>query len=133
MQPGDPGDLGAFGLQPAQPPQISPEQAVQGLQQLQAALVQAHQMQHKLMAAQQQIAATEVQGQAGDGAVVVALNGSGEVLGIRIEPHVVDPNNVENLQNLVVWALRDAAENMREHVKAVLGPLAAESGQPLPE
>ena len=135
MQPGDPGDLGAFGLQPAQP-QVTPEQAaqaMQGLAQLQAALVQAHQMQHKLMEAQQQIAATEVQGQAGDGAVVVALNGSGEVLGIRIDPSVVDPNNVENLQNLVVWALRDAAENMREHVKAVLGPLAAEAGQPLPE
>ena len=63
----------------------------------------------------------------------MALNGSGEVLGIRIDPQVVDPNNVENLQNLVVWALRDAAENMREQVKSVLGPLAAESGQPLPE
>jgi len=132
MQPGDPGDLGAFGLQPQQP-QISPEQAMQGLAQLQAALIQAHQMQHKLMEAQQQIAATEVQGQAGGGMVVVALNGSGEVLGIRIDPQVVDPNNVENLQNLVVWALRDAAENMREQVKVVLGPLAAESGQPLPE
>jgi len=132
MQPGDPGDLGAFGLQPQQP-QISQEQAMQGLAQLQAALIQAHQMQHKLMEAQQQIAATEVQGQAGGGMVGVALNGSGEVLGIRIDPQVVDPGNVENLQNLVVWALRDAAENMREQVKAVLGPLAAESGQPLPE
>jgi len=132
MQPGDPGNLAAFGLQQA-PPQISPEQAMQGLQQLQAALIQAHQMQHKLMEAQQQIAATQVQGQAGDGLVVVALVGSGEVLGIRIDPQVVDPDNVENLQNLVVWALRDAAENMREQVKAVLGPLAAESGQPLPE
>jgi DNA-binding YbaB/EbfC family protein len=133
MQPGDPGNLGAFGLQPAAPPQISQEQAMQGLQQLQAALIQAHEMQHRLMEAQQQIAASEVHGEAGDGMVVVALNGSGEVLGIRIEPEVVDPNNVEHLQNLVVWALRDAADNMREHVKAVLGPLAAEAGQPLPE
>ena len=73
MQPGDPGDLGAFGLQvPPQQPQLPPE-AVEGLQQLQAALVQAHQMQHALMDAQQQIATTQVEGQAGGGLVRVAL------------------------------------------------------------
>jgi DNA-binding YbaB/EbfC family protein len=132
MHPGDPGDLGAFGLQPQQP-QISPEQAVQGLQQLQAALVQAHQMQHKLMEAQQQIASTQVYGQSDDGLVQVALNGSGEVLGVWIDPQVVNPNDIETLQDDVLAALVNAAENMREQVKAVLGPLAAEAGQPLPE
>ena len=132
MHPGDPGDLGAFGLQPQQP-QLSPEQAVQGLQQLQAALVQAHQMQHKLMEAQQQIAATQVYGQSDDGLVQVALNGSGEVLGVWIDPQVVNPNDIETLQDDVLAALVNAAENMREQVKAVLGPLAAEAGQPLPE
>jgi len=133
MQPGDPGDLGAFGLQvPPQQPQLTPE-AVAGMQQLQAALIQAHQMQHKLMEAQQQIAATQVEGQAGGGLVRVALNGSGEVLGIQIDPRVVDPNDVETLQDLVVAALRDAADTMREMVKDVLGPLAAAAGQPMPE
>ena len=133
MQPGDPGDLGAFGLQvPPQQPQLPPE-AIAGIQQLQAALIQAHQMQHKLMEAQQRIAATEVEGQAGGGLVVVALNGSGEVLGLRIDPQVVDPNDVETLQDLVVAALRNAADNMRETVKDVLGPLAAAAGQPMAE
>ena len=131
MQPGVP-----FNLTPAEQEalqQQADELRSHVMPDLQAALAQAQMMQQKLMEAQQQIAATEVQGQAGGGMVVVALNGSGEVLGIRIDPQVVDPGNVENLQNLVVWALRDAAENMREQVKAVLGPLAAESGQPLPE
>lgn len=133
MQPGDPGDLGAFGLQvPPQQPQLTPE-AAQGLQQLQAALMQAHQMQHKLMEAQQQIAASQVEGQSGGGLVRVALNGSGEVLGIQIDPQVVDPNNVEVLQDLILVALRNAANSMRETVKNVLGPLAAASGQPMPE
>jgi len=133
MQPGDPGDLGAFGLQvPPQQPQLTPE-AVAGMQQLQAALVQAHQMQHKLMEAQEQIASTEVEGQAGGGLVRVTLNGSGEVLGIVIDPQVVDPNDVETLQDLVVAALRNAADAMREKVKEVLGPLAAAAGQPVPE
>ena len=127
MQPGDPGDLGAFGLQVPQQ-QLSPE-AVQGLQQLQAALVQAHQMQHQLMEAQQQIAATQVTGQAGGGLVEVTLNGSGEIVGIRIDPQVVNPDDVETLQDLVVGALTNAAENMRETVKEILGPLAAAAGQ----
>ncbi len=123
MQPGDPGNLGAFGLQVPQQ-QMNP-QAVQGLQQLQAALVQAHQMQQKLVEAQQQIAATEVHGQAGGGLVDVALNGSGQILGIRIDPQVVNPDDVETLQDLIVGALTNAAENMRETVKEILGPLSA--------
>ena len=132
MQPGDPGDLGAFGLQVPQPQQQLSAEAVQGLQQLQAALVQAHQMQHRLQEAQQQIAATQVNGQAGGGLVEVTLNGSGEILGIRIDPQVVDPNDVETLQDLVVGALTNAAENMRETVKEILGPLAAAAEQQQP-
>jgi DNA-binding YbaB/EbfC family protein len=133
MQPGDPGDLGAFGLQmQPQQPQLTPE-AVAGLQQLQAALVQAHEMQHKLMEAQQQIAATQVEGSSGGGLVRVALNGSGEVLGIQIDPKVVKPDEVEILQDLILVALRNAADTMRETVKEILGPLAAAAGQPAPE
>lgn len=127
MQPGDPGDLGAFGLQVPQQ-QVTP-QAAQVVQQLQAAMAQAHMMQHKLMEAQQQIAATEVTGQAGGGLVEVTLNGTGQVLGIRIDPQVVNPDDVETLQDLVVGALTNAADNMRETVKEILGPLAAAAQQ----
>ena len=90
-------------------------------------------MQHKLMEAQQLIAATQVTGQAGGGLVQVTLNGSGEVLGIWIDPSVVNPDDVETLQDLILAALVNSAELMRDEVKGVLGPLAAESGQPLPE
>ena len=119
IPPGNPGDLGAFGVQP--PP---------GLANLQAALAQAHQMQHKLLEAQQQIAATEVQGQAGGGLVEVTLTGHGQVASVRIDPSVVDPADVDTLQDLIVGAPAAAAENMRETVKTILGPL---SGQPQPE
>ncbi|MGI9125731.1 MAG: YbaB/EbfC family nucleoid-associated protein, partial [Mycobacterium sp.] len=69
MQPGDPGQLGTFGQ--AVPPQ--------GVQDLQAALAKAAQMQQALMEAQRQIAETEATGQAGGGLVKVTLNGSGQV------------------------------------------------------
>ncbi|WP_396894815.1 YbaB/EbfC family nucleoid-associated protein [Mycolicibacterium sp.] len=100
---------------------------------MQAAMVQAQQMQHALMHAQERIAATEVTGSAGGGLVQVTLNGSGQVLGIQIDPQVVDPNDVETLQDLILAALTSAADNMREVVKQILGPLAAASGRPLPE
>ena len=126
MQPGDPGNLTAFG---AQVPQQVPPEAVEGLQQLQAALMQAHMMQHQLMEAQQRIAETEVRGEAGGGLVEVFLNGSGEVLALKIDPQVVDPNDIETLQDLVIAAIANAADNMRETVKDILGPLAQATGQ----
>jgi DNA-binding YbaB/EbfC family protein len=121
--PGDPGHLGTFGQQV--PPQ--------GIQDLQAALAKAAQMQQALVEAQRKIAETEATGQAGGGLVEATLNGNGQVVSVRIDPQVVDPNDVETLQDLVVGALQDAAQNMRETVKAILGPVAAASGRPLPE
>ena len=73
-----------------------------------------------------------MQGQAGGGLVEVTLNGQGKVVAVRIDPSVVDPNDVETLQDLVIGALDDAAENMRDTVKTILGPLATASGQSLP-
>ncbi|MEI7545148.1 MAG: YbaB/EbfC family nucleoid-associated protein [Mycobacteriaceae bacterium] len=100
---------------------------------MQAALAQAQHMQQHLLVAQQQITQTEVQGQAGGGLVEVTLNGHGKVVSVRIDPSVVDPSDVETLQDLIVGALDDAAENMRETVKTILGPLAGAGGQPQPE
>ena len=131
IQPGDPGHLGAFGQQI--PPQGMPQGMPQGIADLQSALAKAAQMQQALIEAQKQIAETQVTGQAGGGLVEVTLNGNGQVVGVRIDPQVVDPSDVETLQDLVVGALQDAAQNMRDTVKTILGPVAAASGRPLPE
>ena len=97
---------------------------------LQAALAQAQLMQQKLLEAQQQIAQTQVEGQAGGGLVKVRLDGNGQVVAVTIDPSVVDPTDVDTLQDLIVGALSNAGENMRETVKTILGPLAAMSQQP---
>ncbi len=123
VQPGDPGQLGTFGQQ-APPP---------GVADLQSALAKAAQMQQALIEAQKQIAETEVTGQAGGGLVEVSLNGNGQVVGVRIDPQVVNPDDIETLQDLVVGAFQNAAENMRDTVKTILGPVAAASGRPMPE
>lgn len=51
-----------------------------------ALLAQAQQMQQKLLEAQQQLANSEVHGQAGGGLVKVVVKGSGEVIGVTIDP-----------------------------------------------
>jgi DNA-binding YbaB/EbfC family protein len=89
-----------------------------------ALLAQAQQMQQQLMQAQQQLANSEVRGQAGGGLVQVTVKGSGEVVAVAIDPKVVDPNDVETLQDLIVGALADASKQVSAMAQQKLGPLA---------
>ena len=93
-----------------------------------ALLAQAQQVQQKLMEAQEQLANAEVHGQAGGGLVQVTVKGSGEVVGVSIDPKVVDPDDVETLQDLIVGALADAARQVTMLAQERLGPLAGGMG-----
>jgi nucleoid-associated protein EbfC len=93
-----------------------------------ALLAQAQQMQEQLMAAQQRLISTEVQGQAGGGLVEVTVKGSGEVVALKIDPKVVDPEDVETLQDLIVGALADASAKVATLAQQQLGPLAGGMG-----
>jgi hypothetical protein len=91
-------------------------------------LQQAQKMQEQLVAAQQELAVTEVTGQAGNGLVQVTMTGAGEVRGIRIDPKVVDPEDVETLQDLVVGAFQDATRAAQDAQAEKMGPLAGGLG-----
>jgi DNA-binding YbaB/EbfC family protein len=93
-----------------------------------ALLAQAQQVQQKLMEAQAALAAAEVHGEAGGGFVQVTMKGSGEVVAVSIDPKVVDPDDVETLQDLVVGALADAAKQVTIMARDRLGPLAGGMG-----
>jgi DNA-binding YbaB/EbfC family protein len=80
------------------------------------------------MSAQQELAAAEVTGQAGNGLVTVTLTGEGEVKAIAIDPKVVDPEDVETLQDLIVGALADAHNALQELAAQKIGPLAGGMG-----
>jgi DNA-binding YbaB/EbfC family protein len=96
-----------------------------------ALLAQAQQMQQKLLEAQENLAATEVHGQAGGGLVQVTMKGSGEVVAVAIDPKVIDPNDPETLQDLIVGALTNAANEARVLAQSRLGPLAGGMGDAL--
>jgi len=93
-----------------------------------ALLAQAQQMQQQLMEAQEELAATEVHGEAGGGLVRITMKGSGEVVGVSIDPKVVDPSDVETLQDLVVGAFADASQQVTALAQSRLGPLAGGLG-----
>ncbi len=81
-------------------------------------------MQQQLMAAQAELGATTVEGQAGGGLVKVTGTGDGEVKSVEINPKVVDPEDVETLQDLVLGALNDLASNTAALAQQKMGPLA---------
>ena len=93
-----------------------------------ALLAQAQQMQEQLMAAQQRLIDAEVHGKAGGGLVEVTVKGSGEVVAVKIDPKVVDPGDVETLQDLIVGALADASKQVTTMAQEQLGPLAGGVG-----
>jgi DNA-binding YbaB/EbfC family protein len=95
---------------------------------LQMIMQQAQKMQEQLIAAQAELAAAEVTGQAGNGLVQVTMTASGEVREVRIDPKVVDPDDVDTLQDLVVGALHDAARAAQQLQAEKMGPLAGGLG-----
>jgi DNA-binding YbaB/EbfC family protein len=93
-----------------------------------ALLAQAQQMQQELVAAQERLISAEVHGKAGGGLVEVIVNGSGQVLAVTIDPKVVDPDDVETLQDLIIGALADASKQVTALAQQQLGPLAGGMG-----
>jgi len=95
---------------------------------LQQLMKQAQKMQQQVAAAQAELAEAEVTGTAGGGLVTVTVAGTGEVKAVRIDPRAVDPDDVETLEDLVVAALHNAAEEVRQLTEAKLGPVAGGLG-----
>jgi DNA-binding YbaB/EbfC family protein len=90
----------------------------------------AQEMQGKMAEVQSALESTTVDGSAGGGAVVVRLNGKGDMLHVEIEPELLKPEEREIVQDLVVAAHNEA----RRKVEAVAAEKMQEvtAGLPLP-
>jgi len=80
---------------------------------IQKMLQQAQQMQTKLAATQAELAKKTVEASAGGGKVTVTATGAGDILSIKIDPAVVDPKDVEMLEDLVLAGVKQAIEDGR--------------------
>jgi nucleoid-associated protein EbfC len=77
-------------------------------------LRQIQKMQSDMEAAQNALADETVEGSAGGGVVKAVANGHGELRGISIDPSVVDPEDVETLEDLVMAAVSEALRQARD-------------------
>lgn len=80
--------------------------------------------------AQQELAETEIEGTAGGGAVRITMSGEQKVTAVAIEPEVVDPEDVEMLQDLILAAITDAHERASELQAKSFGSITGGLGLP---
>lgn len=76
---------------------------------------QMQKMQEDMVQLQDQLDAERLETASGGGMVKVTTSGMGEVIEIKIAPEVVDPNDIEMLQDLIVTAVRDAIKKAQDH------------------
>ncbi|MEX2643809.1 MAG: YbaB/EbfC family nucleoid-associated protein [Acetobacterales bacterium] len=97
---------------------------------------QAQQMQAKMTEMQDRLAENEVTGSAGGGMVTVTLSGKNEARGVKIDPSLADPNDMEVLEDLLVAAINDARQKIEkmtsEEMSRLTGGLNLPPGMKLP-
>ncbi len=87
-------------------------------------LQQVKALQEKMARMQEELALKKVEASAGGGMVTVIVNGRQEVLSVKVDPQVVDPEDIEMLQDLIVAAVNDGLRKAQEMASAEMGKLA---------
>ena len=86
---------------------------------------EAQKLQQQMEALQAEAAKKKVQATAGGGMVTVEANGKQEILSIKIDREVINPEDAQMLEDLVLAACNEALRQSREMVKAEMGKLTA--------
>ena len=88
-----------------------------------ALMRQAQKMQEEMKAKQAELEATEYQGTASGGMVQVTMTGKHQITAIKINPDVVDPEDIEMLEDLIAAAVNDAVRAVDEDATPQMGKL----------
>jgi DNA-binding YbaB/EbfC family protein len=84
---------------------------------------QAQQLQAQLLKAQEELAGLTVEASSGGGAVKVTMNGQQQILSVKISPEVVNPEDVEMLEDMVLSAAKEAQVMAQEAAAKKMGSL----------
>jgi len=103
---------------------------VKGLGNFGQIMKQAKKLQEELERTQAEIAQMRVEATAGGGMVTAIVNGQGELVNLKLEPEVVDPEDIEMLIDLLVAAVQEAQKNAKTVAQEKLGPLTQGLGLP---
>ncbi len=97
---------------------------------------QAKEMQKKMAEMQKALESHEITGEAGAGMVAVTLNGKGDMRGLKIDPKLMDPEEVEMLEDLLKAAHADARTKVeaytQEQMKEMTGGIDLPPGMQMP-
>jgi nucleoid-associated protein EbfC len=88
---------------------------------MQNMMKQMQKMQKKMAEAQEELGEKKIEGTAGGGMVTVVVTGHKEIVEVTIKPDVVDPDDIEMLQDLVVAATNDALKKADELSNQTMG------------
>ncbi|HHV16563.1 MAG TPA: YbaB/EbfC family nucleoid-associated protein [Gelria sp.] len=77
---------------------------------------QAKQVQEQIVKMQEELREREIETSAGGGAITVRINGKQELVAIKISPEVVDPEDIEMLEDLVMAAVNEGVRQSQEMV-----------------
>ena len=98
-----------------------------GPQNMNQIIRQAQKMQDDMKALQEELDSTEYEGMSGSGVVKAVVNGKHDVISVKIDPAVVDPDDIEMLEDLVAAAVNDgiakARKDSEERMEKVTGGL----------
>ena len=84
---------------------------------------QAQQMQQRMAEMQEKMNLLEVTGTSGAGLVEIVINGKNELKSLKIDPSLVDPKEVEVLEDLIVAAFNDAKAKLEVHISEEMGKM----------
>jgi DNA-binding YbaB/EbfC family protein len=84
---------------------------------------QAQQFQAKMAKLQEELGEKTVEASSGGGMVTVVVNGQQEVLSIKIDPEVIDPDDIEMLQDLILAAVNDGLARAKNMVSEEMSKL----------
>ena len=94
-----------------------------GMPNMQNLMKQAQMMQEKVAKAQEELENMELNASSGGGAVKIVITGNKVIKSIKIEPKVVDSDDVEMLEDLIIAACNEAFELAEKAHKELMGPL----------
>ncbi|MBJ7258411.1 MAG: YbaB/EbfC family nucleoid-associated protein [Chthoniobacterales bacterium] len=95
---------------------------------IQKMMKEAQKMQERLAKAQSDLANQSIDVSAGGGKVSLTVNGAGDITAIKISPDVVDPQDVEMLEDLVLSGIREAQEASRKLQSETMGKVTGGLG-----
>ncbi|MBQ3660635.1 MAG: YbaB/EbfC family nucleoid-associated protein [Firmicutes bacterium] len=111
------------GMKAGKKPGVKKNNQMAQMQQIQA-------MQRRMEEAQSAIEVMETEASAGGGAVTVKVNGKHELVSVTLKPEIVDPDDIEMLQDLIVAAANEAMRQIEETSQQEMSKVTGSLGLP---